>query len=354
MYPGKWIKNALWYGGMGGILSDLISGYSPYDGGGVDEFRPAPYDTWNSFVQEFTYVIGGEKSILKGVGSFAEDNIMLYGQSKKYLERTDNILLKAKLNGDRININKKIIKFEKNFKDRVMTDKEKVKNQRELMYENLKEYFYLGTKQEFHKELIATALELTTQIYQELRGTLPTKMKGKSEEFIDNSMYKKAYEEAWSRLMTNAKGWNPYSRYSFKKDTSDGRIISSQFFLYSAGIVDGDNKNRIDDAEADVIKNWIATGGRDSRGIKVPAEDVMSGYPLKLWNELHSAEDRFYRVDPITKKSTGRLKEYLDLFEIANYADTLKGINDPILNLKKNISMKKSPIRKSWVNLMTP
>ena len=56
------------------------------------------------------------------------------------------------------------------------------------MYENLKEHFYLGTKQEFHNALIATALELTTQIYQELRGTLPTKMKGKSEEFIDNSI----------------------------------------------------------------------------------------------------------------------------------------------------------------------
>ena len=335
VYPWKWIKNTLWYGGFGGVLTDIVPGYSPY-GSGINDDHVAIYQTFNSMRQEFDYVLSGKKTIAEGTGSFAEDNIMLYGQNKKYLERTDNPLRNAKLNGDRVEINKYETKFKENFKNQVLSG-EGEKSERALLYENLRNYFYLGTKQEFHDELISTALELTSQIFGQKRGVYPTELKGITEEKVDAIIYRNAWEEAWELLFTKDKVWNPYT-YTFKKDNSSSQIISSQFFLYTAGLMDEDGNYIGEDDGA--ARDWIYFGGNDSRGNTI--ENPMTGYPLKLWNFLHDSEERYGK----------RLKEYGDFVEIAEYLKTL--YKDPVLNLDKIIGNKKSSVYKAWENLFTP
>ena len=293
-----------------------MPGYSPYDNNGYSgRLNPAIGETFNSILQESNYWYKGKKTPLEATGDLAKDNIMLYKRIKDYLERTDNPLRDAKLNGDRININKLEREWAKHKGEIFGGDKEKT--QRQLMYAALRDNFYLGTKKEFHESLLATAKELTTQIYGDNRGTYPESVK-------DEAIIQDSWKKAWSLLFSQAKGWNPYT-YNFDKDNAAGQLNAAKFFIYTARVKD------------DATKEWLFAGGKNKNGEPIP--NPMTEKQLRLWNELHDSQKRFQ----------DRLVKYADFNEIIEYHNATD--KDPALSMK-NMMKKKSEQYKLWEELL--
>ena len=303
IYPVKYLTNLLWYGGYGGMLSDWIPGYGPYRNVG-DKFHPAIVETFTSIYDEIQYMIEGKKDFFEAGETIASKNIALYGRSKQIFERTDNPFAKNKFNGDRLKINKYKSKFKENFNKKVYATDGKRKGYNDLIYDNLKDSFYLGTKEEFGDALVASALELATQHYGQTRGIIPKEIEKFSQSKIDTLQMKKSWKRGLELVLSKQKTLNPIYPYHFSKKTNEGLENSQKFFFYTAGLIDKDG-NPTGVENEDEIKQWVRSGGQ--------GENPMKGVQLKIWNELRDAEKRFIeRRDEYFGKTPAELKEIIE------------------------------------------
>ena len=136
----------MWKGEMLGLMSEAIS---PYDNGVAETMNPAIIRTMGSIAMELGQLWEGKSNFAQfGEGIF-RTNVSLYNNTMKIIERRNN-----PLNKDRVRISKLYQDYKEEMN--MPGPKELEKNTRSPYYEDFKNAFFLGTEEEFAKQLYTT------------------------------------------------------------------------------------------------------------------------------------------------------------------------------------------------------
>ena len=191
----------MWKGEFVGLLSE---GFSPFSDMS-QSIHPAIYNTLGSLWQSVGQLIGGQATLSQASEDFFRKNWSLYNNSKKVIQRRNN-----PFNRDRI----RFAKLWNDFEEEVFKkgDMEFEKTTRTPYYRDLRDNFYLGTKEEYSKALASTYISIAHDFYRDHKA----------------NTIAEAFKMANTEVGRKFKAFNP-NKASFRKEN---KVKSAKFFKW--------------------------------------------------------------------------------------------------------------------------